>query len=344
MPMAEALRRCPQAVVVPVRFERYHEASRAFFAILGDASPLVESLSLDEAFVDVTHSRALLGDGPTIARALRARVQGELQLTASIGIAPTKFVAKIASDIDKPDALKVIAPDQVLGFLHPLPVSRLWGVGEATQLKLAEIGLETIGAVARYPEASLRRRLGDALGAHLAALARGEDPRDVVAEHEPVTIGHEETFDADVGDPAALAPIVLDQADRVAARLRHADLRATVVVLKVKYGDFRLLSRRRTLGDPTSDGDVLGRTALALLAEVPIVDRDRTTRVRLTGVAASGLEARAAPRQLTLDEAARARGERRGDALDRIREKFGDAAVSRAVGRGPRGKTPPDSA
>jgi DNA polymerase IV len=334
MPMAEALRRCPQAVVVPHHFERYREASQGFFAILGDFSPLVESLSLDEAFVDVTASRALHGDGPTIARAIKQRVAAELSLVASVGVAPTKFVAKIASDIDKPDGLRVVAPAEVLGFLHPLPVARLWGVGAVTQERLHALGLDTIGAVARYPEDVLRRRLGPALGEHIAALARGDDPRSVDAEQEPVSIGHEETFEADVGDRAALVPVVLEQADRVARRLRRADLRAGVVVLKLKYADFRLVTRRRTLADPTSDDDVLGKVATALLAEVPVGDRDRRQRVRLTGVSVARLEARQAPRQLTLDEERRARGERLGDTLDRIRERFGDEAVGRALRRG----------
>ena len=332
MPMAEALRRCPQAIVVPHRFERYHEASRHFTAILGDYSPLVESLSLDEAFVDVTASRALHGEGVTIARAIKERVRRELELCASVGVAPTKFAAKIGSDIDKPDGLRVIAPAELIGFLHALPVSRLWGVGKVTQERLGELGLATIGDVARYPEAALCRRLGVALGQHLAALARGEDSRDVVSEVEPVSIGHEETFDDDLASPEALAPHLIEQADRVAARLRAADLRARVVMVKIKHADFRLVTRRRTLDDPTSDGDRVARVALELVRELDIGDHGgKRTRVRLCGVAVSGLEARGAPRQLALDESTRARGERLGDTLDEIRRRFGDAAVKRAI-------------
>src|SRR5215510_3439679 len=155
MPMAEALRRCSHAIVVRHRMDRYAEASRAFFAILGDYSPGVEGLSLDEAFLDVTASERLLGDGETIARAIKRRVREQLALVASVGVAPIKLAAKIASDIDKPDGLRFVAPDQLLAFLHPLPVSRLWGVGEATRETLASLGLATIGDVARYPEASL---------------------------------------------------------------------------------------------------------------------------------------------------------------------------------------------
>ena len=331
MPMAEALRRCPHAVVVRHRFDRYQDASRRFFGILSDTSPLVESLSLDEAFVNVTASRTLLGDGPTIARAIKQRVRSELELVASVGVAPTKFAAKIGSDIDKPDGLRVIDADRLLEFLHPLPVSRLWGVGKVTQERLHQLGLETIGDVARYPAEVLVKRLGPAMGRHIAALSRGLDSREVVSESEPVTIGHEETFDRDVGDPAQLGPVLLDQAERVAARLRSAGLRARVVLVKIKHADFRLVTRRRTLDDPTCDGALIARVAQELAGQVEVSDRGgKRTRVRLCGVAAAGLEARSAPRQLALDQAARDRGEKIGDTMDEIRRRFGDGAVLRA--------------
>jgi DNA polymerase IV len=330
MPMAEALRRCPKAIVVRHRMERYAEASHAFFAILGDYSPEVEGLSLDEAFLDVTASERLLGDGKTIAQAIKRRVRAELSLVASVGVAPGKLAAKIASDIDKPDGLRVVAPDQVLGFLHPLPVTRLWGVGETTRQALATIGLATIGDVARYPEAALVGRLGQTTGHHLAALARGEDHRPVIAEHDPVTIGHQETFDDDVDDKGELAVLLLDQADRVAARLRAADLRARAVVLIVKYDDFRQITRRTTLDAATSDGGVLARTAIELLAKVAIEPR-KGGRVRLCGIAATQLEPRDAPRQLGFDEAARAKRERLGDTIDKLAARYGKATIRRAV-------------
>lgn len=335
MPMAQALRLCPQAVVVRHRFERYAEASHRFFAILGDYSPLVESLSLDEAFVDVTASRRLLGDEVSIARDIKRRVRGELALVASVGVAPTKFAAKIGSDIDKPDGLRVVAPDQLLPFLHGLPIARLWGVGAVTQDRLRQLGLATIGDVAGYPEELLCRRLGPGLGRHIAALARGEDARDVVGEQEPVSIGHEETFERDLGDRDEILPALVSQADRVAARLRRADLRARVVMVKVKHADFRLVTRRRTLDDPTSDGARIARIAIELAGGLDIGHHGgKRTRVRLCGVAVSGLEPRGGPRQLALDEAERDRGERLGDALDRIRSRFGDGAVVRAIAAG----------
>ncbi|HSR96595.1 MAG TPA: DNA polymerase IV [Kofleriaceae bacterium] len=330
MPMAEALRRCPHAVVVRHRMDRYVEASRAFFAILGDYSPEVEGLSLDEAFLDVTASERLLGDGETIARAIKRRVREQLSLVASVGIAPIKLAAKIASDIDKPDGLRVVPPEKLIAFLHPLPVTRLWGVGESTRESLAQLGLQTIGDVARYPEGALVARLGALSGHHLAALARGEDPRPVVAERAPVSVGHRETFDDDIDDKGELAVVLLDQADRVAARLRAADLRARAVVLHIKYDDFRLITRRTLLEVPTSDGAVLARTAIDLLAKVAIEPR-KGGRVRLCGVAATDLEARDAPRQLGFDEAERARGERLGDTIDKLAAKYGKGAIRRAV-------------
>jgi DNA polymerase-4 len=328
MPMVEALRRCPQAIVVRHHMGRYADASRAFFAILDDFSPLVEPLSLDEAFLDVTGADRLLGDGPTIGRAIKQRVRDELQLVASVGVAPIKFAAKIASDIDKPDGLRVVSPGELLPFLHALPIGRLWGAGAVTQEKLAALGLQSIGDVARYPESVLVARLGEVTGRHLAALARGEDERGVEPESAPVSVGHEETFDIDLYDRADVAVVMLSQADRVAARLRHAELRARTVMIKVKYTDFQLISRRRTLDDPTSDGAVIGRAAVALLADVELHAR---RRIRHCGVSATNLEQRNAPRQLRLDEATRARGERLGDTLDRITGKFGGAAIARAI-------------
>ncbi|MCX5745441.1 MAG: DNA polymerase IV [Proteobacteria bacterium] len=332
MPMAEALRRCPRAIVVPHRMERYADASRGFFQILGDFSPDVEGLSLDEAVLDLTGTARLLGEPAVIARAIKQRVRQELALVASVGIAPIKLAAKIASDIDKPDGLRVVPPAELLAFLHPLPVTRLWGVGETTRGILATMGLVTIGDVARYPEASLVARLGALTGHHLAALARGEDRRQVEAESDPVTIGHRETFEHDVDDRGELAVTLLDQADRVARRLRAAELRARVCVLILKYDDFREISRRTTLAAPTSDGALLGRTAIELLHRDDLaIEPRKGKRIRLCGISATGLVPRDAPRQLGFDEATRAKGERLGEALDKLAAKFGTRSVRRAV-------------
>lgn len=330
MPMAEALRRCPHAVVVRHRMDRYVEASEGFFQILGDYSPEVEGLSLDEAFLDLTGTERLLGDARGVGATIKRRVREELSLVASVGIAPIKLAAKIASDIDKPDGLRVVTPEGLLPFLHALPVTRLWGVGEATREILASLGLSTIGDVARYPEGSLIARLGAVTGQHLAALARGDDRRPVVSEHDAVTVGHQETFDDDIDDKGELAVILLDQADRVAARLRASDLRARSVVLIIKYDDFRQITRRTTLDAATSDGGVLARTAIELLVKVPIESR-KGARVRLCGISTTNLEPRDAPRQLLFDEATRAKGERLGDTIDKVAAKFGKSAIKRAI-------------
>lgn len=330
MPMAEALRRCPHAIVIGHHMDRYAEASEHFFKILGDYSPDVEGLSLDEAFLDVTGSERLLGDGKTIGQSIKKRVREELSLVASVGVAPIKLAAKIASDIDKPDGLRVVTPEGLLPFLHALPMTRLWGVGAATREALASMGLSTIGDVAKYPERALVGRLGATTGHHLAALARGEDHRPVISEHDPGSIGHEETFDDDIDDKGELTVILLDQADRVAARLRDNQLRARTVTLIIKYDDFRRITRRTTMDAGTSDGGVLARMAIDLLSKVPIENR-KGMRVRLCGISASSLEPRDAPRQLQFDEAERQKGERLGETIDKVAAKFGKGAIKRAI-------------
>jgi DNA polymerase-4 len=330
MSMAEALRRCPHAVVVPHRMDRYAEASEGFFRILADFSPEVEALSFDEAFLDLTGSERLLGPPREVGARIKQRVRDELRLVASVGVAPHKFAAKIASDIDKPDGLRVVLPDELVAFLQAQPVGRLFGVGEVTGETLRSMGLVTIGDVARCAEASLVARLGPNLGPHLAALARGEDSREVEPERAAVTVGHQETFEHDLYEREDLEIVLLHQLDRVAERLRRAELRASVVGVIVKHDDFRLLTRRQTLPDPTTDAAVMVRVAFGLLDQFDIDDRPKK-RVRLLGAFAGGLQARDAPRQLALDEAARARGERLGETLDKLKDKFGGSVVKRAV-------------
>jgi DNA polymerase-4 len=333
MPMAQALSLCPRAVVLRPRMGHYAEVSASFFAILGRFSPLCEALSLDEAFLDVTGAERLLGDGRAVATAIKRAVRDELELVASVGVATVKLVAKIASDLGKPDGLVVVEPDGVRSFLDPLPIGRLWGVGEVTGRQLAELGIRTFGDVVRGGEALLAARLGREAAARLAALARGEDDRPVEPERRPVSIGSEDTFDRDLRDRAELAVEVLAQADRACARARAAELRARVVVLKVKFADHDLVTRRRTLERATADGREVGRVAEALLAELPGVER---RGVRLTGVSLAGLEPKDAPRQLGFDEPERRRGEALGATLDALRERFGDRAIARAIHVKPR--------
>src|SRR5262245_48268274 len=201
-PMGMALRMCPQAVVVVPRFARYREVSDAMFAILHDVSPLVEPLSIDEAFVDLTGTERLLGPAERVAQEIRRRIRAELGVTASVGVAPNKFVAKIASDLNKPDGLTVVAPGKVLEMLHALPIERMWGVGPATASRFRSLGVTTIGALAAWSEERLRREFGAAGAEHFFHLARGDDDRPVVPDAQAKSIGHEETFDTDLEEPS----------------------------------------------------------------------------------------------------------------------------------------------
>ncbi|MGA8890359.1 MAG: DNA polymerase IV, partial [Anaeromyxobacteraceae bacterium] len=259
MPTVEARRRCPDGVFLPPRFDRYGELSRAVFAVYRRYTPQVEPLSLDEAFLDVTRSRALHGPPGDIARAVKDEVRAGTGLTVSAGAADCKMAAKIASDLGKPDGLVLVPPGGTAEFLAPLPVSRLWGVGRVTEQSLRALGITTIGELARFPEQVLSERFGSQ-GVHMRALARGDDPRPVVPDEEARSIGAEDTFERDLRGEQALLPQLLDQCVRVARRLREAGVRGRVVTLKVKYADFEQVTRRSTLDAPTDDADAIYRS------------------------------------------------------------------------------------
>jgi DNA polymerase-4 len=282
MPTAEARRRCPGGVFLPPRFERYGELSRQVFGVYRRYTPLVEPLSLDEAFLDVTASRALHGDGRAIAARIRREVRGETGLTVSAGVADCKLAAKIASDLGKPDGLVVVPAGGSAGFLAPLPASRLWGVGRVTEGVLRRLGVRTIGDLAAIPEQVLAERLG-APGLDLKALARGDDPRPVVTDEPARSIGAEDTFERDLRTADEMLPHLLDQSVRVARRLREAGKRGRVVTLKLKYADFESVTRRCTLPWATDDGDEIYRSIRSGLARA-----DLSRPVRLTGVSVSG--------------------------------------------------------
>lgn len=338
MPMAAARRRCPHATFLPPRFDEYERSSKAVMAILRDVTPLVEQLSIDEAFLDVGGAVRRLGPPDEIARNLRGRVLAGTGLRASVGAATTKFLAKLASEEAKPDGMLVIEAGTELQFLHPLPVTRLWGVGPATHRKLERIGARTIGDVARMPEAALAASLGSALGRHLHALAHNIDARPVETSRPTKSIGNEQTFAVDLVERDDLEREVLRIADRVGERLRRAGLRARTVTLKVRFADFRTITRARTLDHPTDVGVVVHRTAHELLAEI-----DATGGIRLLGVSGSGLVGHDEPTQqselaLDLDDAepsADGDGERRRAdverAVDDIRSRFGDRVVGPAA-------------
>lgn len=341
MPMATAVRKCPRAEVVAPRMDLYASVSRQFFHILADYAPVVEGLSLDEAFLDLTGSERLLGPPTTVARTIKQRVRDELSLVVSAGVAPIKFAAKIASDIDKPDGLRVITPDQLLPFLHALPIGRLWGVGDVTRDKLAALGISTIADLARYPSDALRSRLGASTADHLMDLSHGRDPRPVERVDLPRSVGHQETFSDDLVERSDIEVILCHQADRVSRRLRALDVRARVVVLIVKYDDFRQITRRVTLVDPSCDARIILEAARDLLTHVVIRDAP-SQRVRLAGISTTDLEPRNAPRQLGFAEAERAKGERLGDTLDQLAGRFGTSALRRAIHLPPGPKRDPD--
>jgi DNA polymerase-4 len=334
MPTVEARRRCPDGVFLPPRFERYGELSRAVFEVYRRYTPLVEPLSLDEAFLDVTRSLALHGAPGHIARKVKEEVRRGTGLTVSAGVADCKMAAKIASDLGKPDGLVCVPPGATAAFLEPLPVSRLWGVGKVTEQALRALGISTIGELARFPEQVLVARFGSQ-GAHMRALSRGDDPRPVVPDEEAHSIGAEDTFERDLLGEEALLPQLLDQSVRVARRLREAGLRGRVVTLKVKFADFEQLTRRTTLPRPTDDGGEIYRSVREDLGRAGL---DRP--VRLTGVTVSGFDAGTVePDQLGLFGAAPGPASREGQgkrealnaALDALADRFGEGAVKPAT-------------
>jgi DNA polymerase-4 len=326
MPMAEALRLAPGAVVVPPHRDRYERASSDTLAIFRRFTPLVEPLSLDEAFLDVSASRALFGDGEAIARAIKDAVRGEVGLTASAGVAPCKFAAKVASDLGKPDGLIVIAAGEVAAFLAPLPIERMWGIGPKTAPRMRALGYATIGDLARAGEECLEGVLG-AWGREVARLARGADERDVVPDGLARSIGAEQTYEEDLVGAEAIGRTLLEHAGRVAQRLVRAGLLARTVAVKIKYADFSLRTRRATLREPVQDTDAIYRAALGLLDRVPL-DRKR---VRLTGVSVTGIVPDGAERTLFPDVQADKRRTIE-EVTARIADRFGgDAAMVRAT-------------
>ncbi len=327
MPMARAVRLCPQAIVVPPRFERYGEVSRQVFAIIEFFTPLVEPLSIDEAFLDVTGSLQLFGPPVQIAQELKRRIQTETGLTASVGVAPNKFVAKLASDLEKPDGLVVVRPDGVQAFLDPLPIARLWGVGKATLPRFEALGVRTFADARRLSEMQLRECFGEA-GKHFSALVRGLDERPVVADREAKSISHETTFAVDVSNPEQLRGVLLHQLEQVAGRLRRHGRLARTVMLKVRSAEFVTVTRRTTLEQATDRTDVLWHAAAGLFDTWA---RQRPGRVRLVGVGASQLSD-ACGRQLSLFERQDEARQRQLDrVIDTIRERFGRDAITRGA-------------
>ncbi len=320
MPISRAVRLCPQAVFLPVDMDKYQRASGEIMAILADFSPLVEPVSVDEAFIDLTGTSGLFGPSDEAIRRVKTRIRTETGLTASAGLAANKFVAKVASDLEKPDGLVIVPPGTEAAFLAPLGVERVWGVGRVLEATLTGMGIATIGQLQRVPVEALVRRFGAEHGRHLHDLAFGRDDRRVEPSTAAKSIGAETTFGVDCRDPARLRRTLRGQAERVARELRDGGLAAARVTLKLRYADFRTLTRSHT-SDPTQDGLTIYRRAEALL------DREAVTEaVRLIGLSASGLGA-AGQGQLSLLDGAALRRERLGSVVDRLTSRFGEGAV-----------------
>jgi DNA polymerase-4 len=323
MPMTRARRLCPQATVLEPQPERYSAVSAAVMEIFREVTPLVEPLSLDEAFLDVAGAGRRLGRPAVIGETIRARVADEQGITCSVGVASTKFVAKLASTRAKPDGLVVVPADGVVEYLHPLPVSALWGVGERTEEVLTRLGMRTVGDLARTPRTTLERALGPAAVAHLADLAWGIDARSVVPGEPDKSIGAEETFATDVDDAQVVLRELLRLSEKVAARLRSAGYVGRTVSIKVRFADFTTITRSRTLRDPTDVGREVYATARALFDALGL----QRARLRLVGVRVEGLvDAAERAEQLLLD--APEHGWRDAEvAVDRASRRFGRGVV-----------------
>lgn len=329
MGVAQALRLCPHAIVVTPHFDRYASMSRQVMEIFHDITPLVEPLSIDEAFLDVSGARRIWGSPGEIARMLRTRVASETGLVCSVGVAATKHVAKIASTRSKPNGLLIVSEPDTTAFLAALPVSALWGVGPKAAETLEGRGIRLVSDILSSPRSVLERALGAAGGARIWQLAHGVDPRSVETERTEKSIGHEETFLTDVADATVLRSELRRLSDRVAARLRDGGWRAGTVALKLRYADFTTLSRSLSLPEPSDVGQRIGDVAIGLLDALEL-----TQPVRLIGVRAEKLRAGDGGAVPLWDDDAEWR--RVDAALDDARERFGGGAVTRASVLGPR--------
>jgi DNA polymerase-4 len=322
---SQARRLCPGAAVVPPRMSAYSEASKAVFEVFRDTAPVVEGLSIDEAFLDVRGMEHFAGTPRAIAERLRRAVRERVGLPITVGVARTKFLAKVASGVAKPDGLLVVAPEGELAFLHPLPVERLWGVGPVTARKLRERGITTVGEVAQLPEPLLVSVLGRASGRHLHALAHNRDPRRVRSGRRRRSMGAQRAIGRGQHPPAELDATLVALVDRLARRLRAARRVCRTVMLRLRFADFSRATRSHTLGEATAHTETILATTRGLLAAAtPLIRRQGIT---LVGVSLGNLEDDDAV-QLSLD---RERSGALDATLDEVRERFGTGAVTRAV-------------
>ena len=324
MPMVEARRRCPGIVIVPPDHDEYSRASGIVFEVLRGFTPLVEPVSIDEAFLDVSGLRLHYASAAAVAMGIRSAIRERVDLPASVGIATTKFVAKLASEEAKPDGLFVVTLEGCQVFLDALPVTKMWGVGAATAAALARIGVATVADLRSCGERVLGRELGPSLAGHLLALATGIDPRPVVPESDAKSVSVEETFETDLTTGSEIASVLRGQADKVGRRLRRARLRGRTITVKIRYTDFRTITRSETLGNDTDVGAVIGEVASRLAASA----WTESAPVRLLGVGASNLVGADEPIQLTVAGDDRRRS--LDAALDDLADRFGGDIVDRA--------------
>jgi DNA polymerase-4 len=326
LPISRAWRLCPHGTYVRPDMEKYERTSGRVMAILLDFSDLVEQISIDEAFLDVTGCYRLLGGGVEIARKIKQRIRGELQLTASVGVASNKFVAKVASDLEKPDGLVVVESGREKEFLAPLPVSRLWGVGARTETQLKEMGLEYIGQLADLTRSGLTKRFGKG-GEHLWLLAQGIDVRPVTPEEGYKSIGHEITFERDTADSGLLHGTLLELTEKVCQRLRAHSARARTITIKFREADFTTRTRRTTLGSSVDTAEKIFPVALRMLRSLQRKER----LVRLIGVYASNLETDETGVQLNLFDRTSPKDRKLATALDDIVRRYGEGSITRAA-------------
>ena len=323
-PMATAMRLCPNGIVLPVRMARYKEVSEQVFEIFHVFTPMVEPLSIDEAFLDITGSIRLFGTPIEIARKIKQKVVEKTGLTISAGVAPSKFIAKVASDMEKPDGLTVVARDQVKEFLDPLPIKKMWGAGKVTQKALARLSIHTFKDLRLASVGVLEKEFGKH-GIHMRQLALGIDSRDVVTLHDIKSIGHEDTYSKDILDLEPAKRELLSLANRVARRMRRQGLEGKTITLKVKYSDFKLITRSITLHNCTNDSAEIYSSVCSLLKKTAVGKRP----VRLLGISLSNLADIGSGRQLSLfnlDESTEKRTEL-NKAADSIIEKFGKRGI-----------------
>ncbi len=330
MPAAAAARLCPQAVFVPPRIDHYARVSRQIHRIFQRYTPLVEPLALDEAFLDVRGSEGLFGPAEEIGHRIKQDIRDQLRLVASVGVAPNKFLAKVASDLDKPDGFVVVPADGVQAFLDPLPVETLWGVGRVGGQAFQRLGVDTIGRLRRLAPQDLRRQFGS-LGDHLWQLAHGVDPRPVVPDHQAKSISHETTFKIDVRDAQVLRAWLLELTEQVARRVRAGGLRGRTVHLKVRFADFRTITRNHTLPEPTDVTEEIWQAVAGLF-------RDRVPAqhppVRLLGMGLSGFDRGGQRQRLLFDQPEQGRQSRLDEVTDEIRARWGRSAIGRAGSAG----------